>query len=254
MGDLSEKEVQEFIASSKGASTFSRKPPPQWLLDDYYECWRRGLTDEAIYNSAYRLCLLERQLFDTYKPHFYTYVREKNSEAMKKNVCVMQKTKDIENELVLAISCGATKETAARMSNIPIPTLLYWMEEDPIFRNALLFATETANAKVQQALFSRATGTKQVLRSKTITRQKAGPESPPELVHDGYIVMESATEREEYTPASVEAIKFWLANRDARQFSLSGGGSDTNQKSAILEAISRMSEVTEAELTELGEE
>ena len=218
------------------------------LCARYYDGWRRGYDADRIYVHVAARYTLSRSTFDSYMPFFFNYTRDRMKTELRGEVFAMEKTPELEDEFVDLVAHGVAYDKAAKIMNIPLPTLMDdWFVNDPIFKNKVDYAREMATIKVVKALHKKATGYNVKTTSKTTTRTGTG--DPQSQITNGSVV-ESVTEREEHISASVEAQKFWLIN-NSEEWSLEGKQSDQGNKSQILDKIEEMTELTEEDEKEL---
>lgn len=97
---------------------------------------------------------------------------------------------------------GCTDEEMARVLEIRLENFYKWQKRYPEFRQAILRGKDEADAKVVQALYERAKG-------------YSHPETLYHVVSDGSGRGSSivATETIKHYPPEVNALKFWLNNR-----------------------------------------
>lgn len=232
----------------KSTSSCTFDPPEQYLIDAYIAGYNEGYTEDQI------KCIIQTEyttkndemitdgIYLRWLPYFYMEVRKINQERFRNGGVFRYKTQGLEERMILAVSCGTSKEDAAKMLGIPAGVLNVWMDEDEEFKKNLEHATGIANSLVQQALFKRACGYTKYTRS--VSKTKISVAGVPQ---------ESRTEtfKEEQVTPSVDAMKFWLINRNSANFNLTGNITDISQKSKILEAINKMAEMSEADYEEI---
>lgn len=257
------EERREMMKAFKSDPSCSFDPPEDYLVDAYISAYNSGYTEDQI------KCIIQTEYTDKrdqmitdgqymrWVPYFYMAVRKLNQERFKNGGLLRYKTQGLEERMLLAVSCGTSKEDAAKMLGVPPGVLFKWMDEDEEFKTNLEHATGIANSMVQQALFKRAVGYTRYSRTVTRTEQDVMPSV--EIGEEGEITdskpmkqrIRVETSKEEAVPPSVDAIKFWLINRNSANFNLTGNITDISQKSKILEAINKMSEMTDADYEEL---
>jgi hypothetical protein len=222
-----------------------QKPPP-YVLQLYYENWKRGKTDSAILVSINEELQLDgsppisRADYRKTTPFFFNYTRQRVYQETLAGTFVLEKTEEIEDKFVEYVTAGVPYDKAARLMNIPMNTLMDIWFKDPIFKARVDYAVEFANTAVTMALFKRATGYKVLLRSHTKGKNA-----------EGNGVLETETVREEHIMPSVEAAKFWLVNKSGGKWSLNGESSKIGNKAKILEAIEDMTELTDTDMAAL---
>jgi hypothetical protein len=245
---FTDNERRELMKSFSTEPKCAFQAPEQYLIDAYMAAYDEGYTEDQIkciiqteYTAHADKLITDGQYYK-WLPYFYMAVRKANQERFKNGGLFRHKTQALEERMILAVSCGTSKEDAARMLGIPAGVLNVWMDQDEEFKLNLEHATSVANSLVQQALFKRASGFTRYVRSVSKTESEVAG-----------VISKTKTEtsKEEFVPPSVDAIKFWLINRNSSNFNLTGDITDATQKSKILEAIDKMSEMTEADYTEL---
>lgn len=92
---------------------------------------------------------------------------------------------------------GLTNEDIAKNMGVNPKTLYDWIKKQPAFEEALRLGKEPADRKVENALFNRAVGFKEVVKK-------------VKVLQDGDIV---DYEEEVYYPPDTTAQIFWLKNR-----------------------------------------
>ena len=261
------EERREMMKAFKADPACSFEPPEDYLIDAYVSAYNSGYTEDQIkciiqteYTGKKDSMITDGQ-YMRWLPHFYMAVRKLNQERFKNGGLLKYKTQGLEERMLLAVSCGASKEDAAKMLGVPPGVLIKWMDEDEEFKSNLEHATGIANSMVQQALFKRAVGYTRYSRSITKTEHEFIQKRGVKVTEDGGVEEQGdtpiidktrvETSKEEAVPPSVDAIKFWLINRNSANFNLTGNITDVSQKSKILEAIHKMSEMTEADYVEL---
>ena len=246
------EERKEMMKAFSANPSCTFKPPEQFLIDAYISGYNSGYTDDQI------KCIIQTEytnekdemitdgMYLRWLPYFYMEVRKLNQQRFKEGGLFRYKTQGLEERMILAVSCGASKEDAAKMLGIPAGVLSVWMDEDEEFKKNLEHATGVANSLVQQALFKRAVGYTKYSRSISKTEISTvidGNPCPQRTKTESF--------KEEQVAPSVDAIKFWLINRNSANFNLTGNITDVSQKSKILEAINKMSEMSDADYEEL---
>jgi len=91
---------------------------------------------------------------------------------------------------------GATDREVAQRLEIAEGTLYRWRHEHPEFREALRLGKESADDRVEKALYNRAVG--------------YSFDSIKIMQHDGEVIVEPYVE---HVPPDVGAAKLWLTNR-----------------------------------------
>lgn len=258
------EERKEMMKAFSANPSCTFKPPEQYLIDAYISGYNSGYTDDQI------KCIIQTEytnekdemitdgMYLRWLPYFYMEVRKLNQQRFKEGGLFRYKTQGLEERMILAVSCGASKEDAAKMLGIPAGVLSVWMDEDEEFKKNLEHATGVANSLVQQALFKRAVGYTKYSRSISKTEVSFPAGAGCEFDEEGMkpskpSAQKTRTEtfKEEQVAPSVDAIKFWLINRNSANFNLTGNITDVSQKSKILEAINKMSEMSDADYEEL---
>lgn len=119
---------------------------------------------------------------------------------------------------------GLTNEDIAKNMGVNPKTLYDWIKKQPSFEEALRLGKEPADRKVENALFNRAVGFKEVVKK-------------VKVLQDGTIV---DYEEEVYYPPDTTAQIFWVKNRkpkewrDKQDIDLSG---EVDTGNPILESI-----------------
>ena len=224
------------------ALVYDHKPPPSAMLPLYFKAWSKGLNNEEIHEEIAEVYDIDYNQFIKWTPFFFIYCKEQHNQGLFMED-VLEKTPEIEDTFIGYISRGMPMDKAAKIMNIPMPTLMHIWFEDKSFKTRVDYAVEMATFEVVDALRTRAIGYE--LEDVVVTETKVenavskdGSIRPP-------MTTTSKTSRVNHVPASVEAAKFYLINRSNGDFSSDGARNNEGDKGKILEALDKLTEITE---------
>lgn len=105
---------------------------------------------------------------------------------------------------------GAVNGVLAEFFDVSVVTLRRWAAEYPEFCTALEVGVEAANVQVRRSLFHKAVGYDYAEQQAVKLRDRGADGSVTERVE--------VVEVQKHCPADTTAIKFWLVNKDPKNF------------------------------------
>lgn len=224
------------------------REPDKQILHEYYLLWKQGYSDSEIRD----ILNLSLTIHKENQPHYFNYCHIKMKEELAAGTFSMVLSENREEEFLDHVRAGMAYDKAARMMNIPIPTLLEVWFKDENFKAKVDFAREMATSKVVKALYKRALGYTARTKCVTTTVTKGRVDKEGAVLSD--MTVESTTEREEHIAGAIDAQKFWLINTASEHWSVDGGTMKANNKGQILQAIEDMTTMTPEDVAELTPE
>jgi hypothetical protein len=233
---------------------YSEKRPHPVILEAYYEAWKTGLNSKEIYKTLFNEFKIPELIYHKAAPHFFQYCREQMKIEGIKGEFMIEKTEALEEEFLDYVRHGVPYDKAAKIMNIPMPTLLDVWFQDPVFKAEVDYALEKSNVAVVKALHKRAVGYDKTLTTYTKTITSGGKSKGLDNANGGgEMEVNSETTRTEHIQPNVEAAKFWLVNKSHEQWSPDGGLNKEGNKGKILESIDEMTKLTPEDEEALGE-
>lgn len=224
------------------------RDPAKELLHEYYLLWKQGYSDSDIRD----ILGVSANVHKENQPHYFNYCKIKMKEELAAGTFSIVLSESREEEFLDYVRAGVPYDKAARMMNIPIPTLLEVWFKDEDFKAKVDFALEQATTKVVKALYKRAIGYTARTKCVTTTVTKGRVDKEGAMLAD--LTVESTTEREEHMPGAIDAQKFWLINKSSESWSMDGGTMKANNKGQILQALEDMTTMTPEDIAELNPE
>jgi len=215
-------------------------------LKKAYNLYKKGYTNKDIAKELG----ISYSTYQKYKKIFAKHFKQsENEEAVKMSGTVSQGgtnkgkrklTIKMRENVLDCLSHDLSVDVAARIVGVAKSTIYEWCKEYPSFKRLMDSAREKSVLSIKKYLFKAAKGGYVTeLRVKELYNKM------------GELIGTEHNTHRKYISPSVAAQQFILVNKEKWSHDSQGGGS--NQKGKILEALEKMSEISEEEMEKFDE-